>query len=218
MTTPKARGSSPWRIKVTVEAQPHNSFSQDENSPENGTPTRKTRKSVTRSPDENEADSSHSDASYHPTKRGGARGRRSMSTDIHVPEPIRAAAMYGPRSPYQIEDEMGDVQGDASRATRSSVGQRRRSMRLSSQPQVTPDLIEEVQEQEASDHEQTPKASSSKKATTDEEMWRSMISNHQYESEQTTEEEHDSSDDDLDIVMSDQTIGDATIAHSEDCP
>ncbi|KAL0254456.1 hypothetical protein SLS55_009931 [Diplodia seriata] len=319
MTTPKARGSSPWRIKVTVEAQPHNSFSQDENSPEsptgprstriattttsiplndangsspvkrrgrpkksdtppapqidaatsptkkrgrprksdaaiasqtttiplndargsspvrrrgrprkaeptpvpdrtrNGTPTRKTRKSVTRSPDENEADSSHSDASYHPTKRGGARGRRSMSTDIHVPEPIRAAAMYGPRSPYQVEDEMGDVQGDSSRATRSSVGQRRRSLRLSSQPQVTPDLIEEeVQEQEASDHEQTPKASSSKKATTDEEMWRSMISDHQYESEQTTEEEHDSSDDDLDIVMSDQTIGDATIAHSEE--
>ncbi|OJD31300.1 at dna binding protein [Diplodia corticola] len=307
MTTPKAAGSSPWHIKVTVEAQPQDGFSQDENSltsptgarqariatttttvplndvdgsspvkrrgrprkadtppaahrvdaevspikkrgrprksdaaiasqtatvplndargsspvrrkgratkaeptpvpgrARNGTPVRKTRKSVTRSPDQSETDSSHSDASYYPTKRGGARGGRSMSKDVHVAEPIRATAMYGPRSPYQLDGAMD---------TGSSVGQKRRSTAAGSQLEAQPDAIEE---EEAEDLEQTPKASSSKKATTDEEMWRSMISHHEYESEQTAEEEDDSSDNDLDIVMPDHTVGETTMLHSEE--
>ncbi|KAF4544650.1 At DNA binding protein [Lasiodiplodia theobromae] len=313
MTTPKAAGSSPWRIKVTVE--PDNGFSQDENNLDsptgarsarvttttttiplndangsspvrrrgrprksdtlpatlegvmsptkkrgrprksdaaaasqstsillndardsspvrksgrpkkaeaahisgrtrNGTPIRKPRKSVTRSPEASDVDSSLSDASYHPTKRSTTRGRRSMSQDIHVPEPIRAAAMYGPRSPDQFEQEMAGTQSGTSGATRSSIGQRRRSMRAASQlGEVASGTIEE---EDAEEHEQTPKAASSKKATIDGDMWQSMVTNHEQEDSEQTNEEYNSSDDDLDIVMPDQTIGDTTMLHSEE--
>lgn len=312
MTTPRASGSSPWRIKVTVEAQPQSDYSQDENSPtsptaarstriathtttvplndangsspvkrrgrprksdtlsarpaattsptkkrgrprksdsvsaagsqtatvplnntqassstkrngkpkltpavgrtRNGTPVRKPRKSITRSPEESEIDSSLSDASYHPTKKAPARTRRGMSKDIHVPEPIRADAMYGPRSPEQLEEEPSERMNDLGENTYSSIGQRRRSARASSSfVAIAPDTPDEQVE----GNEQTPKASS-KKSTNDEEMWRSMISHHEYESDPTVEEEDGSSDDELDIVMPDQTIGETTMLHSEE--
>ncbi|GME30586.1 hypothetical protein GTA08_BOTSDO03723 [Neofusicoccum parvum] len=309
MTTPRAAGSSPWRIKVTVEAQPHDEYSQDENSltsptgaraariatqtttiplndangssplkrrgrprksdtlpatqtttiqlndangssptkkrgrprksdttpaiatqtttvPLNdvngsspvkrngrvkkGTPVRKPRKSITRSPEDSEVDSSLSDASYHPSTRAPVRTRRSLSKDVNVPEPIRAAAMYGPRSPEQLQEEAEDEQPITSS---SSIGQRRRSARASS---GVGDIASDTVFKQMEDNEQTPKASSSRHVGNDEDMWKSMISHHEYESDPTAEEESNSSDDELDIVMPDQTIGETTMLHSEE--
>ncbi|KAH7036325.1 hypothetical protein B0J12DRAFT_678903 [Macrophomina phaseolina] len=314
MTTPRASGSSPWRIKVTVEAQPHNDYSQDENSlnsptgarsartathtttvplndvtgsspvkrrgrprksdtlpaaqavtiasaheagtsptrrrgrprnsevvsaarsqtttlplndtqssspvkrkgrvnpgrTKNGTP-RKPRKSITKSPNESEIDSSLSDATYYPTKRV-SRTRRAMSRDTSVPEPIRADAMYGPRPLAFSPDELADMPDDSTKSTRSSTGQRRRSASAISH---LDEASLNASNEEDAESEQTPKASS-RKPTNDEDMWRSMISHHEYESEQTAEEEEGSSDDELDIIMPDQTIGETTMLHSEE--
>ncbi|KAL1629120.1 hypothetical protein SLS56_005563 [Neofusicoccum ribis] len=309
MTTPRAAGSSPWRIKVTVEAQPHDEHSQDENSlasptgaraariatqtttiplndangssplkrrgrprksdtlpatqtttiqlndangssptkkrgrprksdttpaiatqtttvplndangsspvkrngkAKKGTPVRKPRKSITRSPEDSEVDSSLSDASYHPSMRAPVRTRRSVSKDVSVPEPIRAAAMYGPRSPEQLQEEAEEEQPITSS---SSIGQRRRSARESS---GVGDIASDTVFKQMEDNEQTPKASSSRHVGNDEDMWKSMISHHEYESDPTAEEESNSSDDELDIVMPDQTIGETTMLHSEE--
>lgn len=296
MSTPKGGRSSPWRIKVTVEAQPQDDYSQDENSltsptgaraariatqtttiplndangssplkrrgrprksdtlpptqttpgplspakkrgrprktdtlapviaqtttvplndagesspvkrkgrgrprksdatpvaakARNGTPGRKPGKSITQSPNESDAESDLSDASYHPTKQAATRGRKNQHQDDNVPEPIRAAAMYGPRSPFERQNHVETEEMDSDSDAHST---------------------------QLDDNEQTPKPSSSRRAGNDEDMWKSMVSHHSYESEPTADEEENSTDDELDIVMPDQTIGDTTMLNSEE--
>ncbi|KAF2136981.1 uncharacterized protein K452DRAFT_322115 [Aplosporella prunicola CBS 121167] len=233
MSTPGGRGASPWRIKVTVEAEQDDDDDcitvkrpstrietktttipvkgLESSSPvkkgrgrprksdtappatqkRNGTPIRRRRKSVTKSP-EDESDSSFNDATFPPKNR--QQSRKSTAKDTQVPEPIRATLMYGPRSTegtpvpernYHNSNESPFGEPDPASQPASSIGRRRStrlSRRLSDAAAETSGPVQQPQGP-AADTERHNSSESGKDA----EMWRAMTSNYEYESEETAE-------------------------------
>ncbi|KAK8188155.1 uncharacterized protein BKA78DRAFT_354924 [Phyllosticta capitalensis] len=168
------------------------------------TPARRTRRSIVRSPDDSQ-ESAAEDASYRPRSR--RQSRQPEHGDSLVPEPVRAEAMYGPRSP-EIEEDVPQTEKSA-RPTRKSVRDRRRT-RNSDVFGALADAQSDVSE----DHEATPCAASSQPRDDDAEMWQSMIS-HQNENQGQPSEDTEQSDDELDIVRP-EDFGDTTMLHSEE--